>query len=83
MIGICQICGVLEDLDRCHIRSKGAGGTWDDYNIILMCRKMHQIQHALGWNRFIKLHPAVGLILIEKGWYYDEYKKKWAYEANK
>lgn len=69
-------CGNSQ-VDRAHIKSKGSGGTWDEDNIIHLCRNHHVEQHKLGWNRFAERYPAVAMILIEKGWEYDKYVKKW------
>ena len=63
----CQACGQIGIVDRAHIRSKGAGGSWDSDNIILLCRKHHQESHSLGWYRFVILYPKIMFILEEKG----------------
>ncbi len=67
----CLICGDPK-IDRCHIRSKGAGGPNDDFNILLMCRKHHQEQHRVGWSFFSKKYFEVRKALESKGWEWDE-----------
>lgn len=68
MIGMCTVCGVIGQMDRCHIKSQGAGGTWEDENIVLMCRRHHTEQHAFGWDKFIERYPNIGILLEKKGW---------------
>lgn len=63
----CLICGHGET-DRAHIRSKGAGGTWEPANIISLCRPHHVQQHQIGWVRFLGLYPTVKSELYSRGW---------------
>lgn len=67
----CVSCSVLPT-DKCHIRSRGAGGGWDDDNIMQLCRKCHSMQHAIGWYQFSKDSPSVLVKLDEKGWEFQE-----------
>lgn len=66
--GNCPACGQFKRLDRCHLRSKGAGGTWDGSNVLLMCRSDHILQHSLGWKRFLDKYPHLINILDDKGY---------------
>ena len=63
----CLACGKLP-VDRCHIKSKGAGGTWAETNIIYLCRQDHVLQHTIGWAAFIRKYPTVRKELERKGW---------------
>lgn len=72
MNGQCDACLRHDVLDRAHIRSRGAGGGWDDDNIMYFCRKCHQLQHQYGWHRFSCANPRVKSILAEKGWEFQE-----------
>lgn len=63
----CCICG-NEQVDRCHIKSKGAGGGTDDFNLVSMCRKHHQEQHRIGVISFYHRHESYRERLKEKGW---------------
>lgn len=63
----CVACGKLP-VDRCHIKSRGAGGTWAETNILLLCRGHHIESHQIGWAKFIRKFPAVGKELERKGW---------------
>ena len=68
MKGKCEADGEFTDVDRCHIRSRGAGAGWEDHEIILMCRKHHIESGQMGWYSFTKKYPRVMEILIMKGW---------------
>ena len=63
----CVVCG-QSPTDRCHIRSKGAGGPMEEWNLYLACRKHHRLQHRLGWGWFLEKHPVVWEHLEKKGW---------------
>jgi len=67
----CLICGRIA-VDRCHIKSKGAGGTMEPDNLLLMCRFHHRLQHGIGWGRFVEMYPVVRAALREKGWHVVE-----------
>jgi hypothetical protein len=67
----CLICS-RNKTDRCHIKSRGSGGTDDEWNLVTMCRVCHSIQHSLGWFRFAQKHPVVMQELIHKGWTFED-----------
>lgn len=66
----CVVCG-RPNPDRAHIRSRGAGGTWDEDNIMMLCRLHHREQHSIGIVTFALKYPAVMWELEEKGWKLD------------
>ena len=68
----CRACGVNGPLDRCHIKTKASGGTWDDWNIIMMCRDCHVKSGQLGWNKFCDEFPEIEHDLMDKGWEFRE-----------
>ena len=70
----CIICG--NQAERCHVKSRGSGGTDDDWNIMSMCRKHHQEQHFIGWTVFYFKYPEVQPILRDKGWSLDSYTNR-------
>jgi 5-methylcytosine-specific restriction endonuclease McrA len=72
----CLICGA-PDADPAHIRSVGAGGPDEEWNLIPLCRREHQIQHTVGWAKFAHDHYIVRLELDLKGWEFDESGKLW------
>lgn len=61
-------CGVNTLVDKAHIRSRGAGGSneWD--NILLLCRECHQFQHKEGWPAFARKYPDIVYDLDVRGW---------------
>ena len=54
--------------DRCHIKSAGAGGTFDHENILMMCREHHSEQHKSGWSKFLAARPLLKKFMAKKGW---------------
>lgn len=66
----CLICG--QRADRCHIKSKGAGGGVDEENIMHLCRTHHVLQHTVGWGRLMQRFPVVEAELLKKGWVLEE-----------
>jgi 5-methylcytosine-specific restriction endonuclease McrA len=50
----CEVCGRPGPNDAAHIRSKGAGGGDELWNLMTLCRKDHQIQHAMGIESFVE-----------------------------
>lgn len=65
----CIVCG--KKSDACHIRSKGAGGGEEDWNLLSMCREHHSEQHRLGWSKFVSRHKVVEDELRRKGWRFE------------
>lgn len=63
----CLVCGSPQ-IDRAHIKSRGAGGTWEDNNIVLMCRRHHMEQHKMGWPSFALKYKTVRIALEGRGW---------------
>lgn len=45
--GACRVCGATYDLDPCHIipRSRATVGAEDPRNIVVLCRRHHDLQH--------------------------------------
>lgn len=72
MIGQCLACRRMTEVDRAHIKTKKSGGTMDDWNIMLLCRKHHVEQHQIGIVTFTKKYPSVEAELNRKGWSVEE-----------
>ena len=66
----CVACG-RRPVDRAHIKTQGSGGTWDDWNIMFLCRWHHSESHALGWSEFSMRYPLVHFELVRKGWCFE------------
>lgn len=51
--------GIGGDLDLAHIVSRGADTVHRDccWNVMLLTHEEHMMQHAKGWNEFLKIYP--------------------------
>lgn len=67
----CLICS--KPAERCHIKSRGAGGPDDDWNILYACHDHHMIQHSVGWKKYLERYPDVKRSLESKGWEITEF----------
>ena len=63
----CLACGIGVS-DVAHVRSRGAGGGDQDWNVIPLCRFHHRLQHTSSWNVFCERHPRVFEHLKSLGW---------------
>lgn len=61
----CWGCGSWPS-DSCHVRSRGAGGPNEDFNIIPLCRACHRLQHTDSWRVFWK--PSLTYGNVYKLW---------------
>lgn len=73
----CASCGRPPPCDIDHIRSIGAGGDNSEWNTWALCRWCHTEKHAYGLTRFVDSRPHLAILLVDKGWEFDGYKKKW------
>lgn len=64
----CVVCGSKSMVDPCHIRSKGAGGPDEEYNVIPMCRDHHAAQHRMGFLKMFEKYPRLKDAVEAKGW---------------
>ena len=56
----CEVCIPSVQVDAVHhIRSKGAGGSNEDSNLLSLCAECHTRIHALGWKTFVRLNPRI------------------------
>lgn len=67
----CVACGKRPS-DPAHIRSKGAGGPDESWNLIALCRRHHSQQHQHGWLSLCRNWPSVGRYLFAQGWQLTE-----------
>lgn len=67
----CIICSNPET-DICHIRSKGAGGVDEEWNLFPACRTHHGEQHKGGMITFYMKRPEVRECFQGKGWKIEE-----------
>ncbi len=63
----CLACN-RQPADRHHIKTRGSGGTDEDFNLIALCRICHTAIHRMGSVKFILKHPNVEIHFRNKGW---------------
>lgn len=63
----CVACG-SSPADPAHIRSRGAGGPDEPWNLLSLCRNCHIYQHRSGWKKFSEVFPKVWERLVILGW---------------
>ena len=81
-LNLCAVC--KKKGERHHIKHRGSGGVDDDWNILSLCRLHHIELHQIGGLKFIQKYSEVEKILIEKGWYVDNYRSRlWNDKINK
>lgn len=66
----CCVCGAWPS-DPSHIRSKGAGGPDEFFNVVPKCRKCHTEYHQYGITKFIEKYPIFKKVLRERGWVFN------------
>ena len=59
-----------------HIKSRGAGGTDDNKNLMPLCSKHHTEIHKIGLNSFLQKYPKAKEFILEN-FEFDEFSKKW------
>lgn len=64
----CAACKQYRDVDRAHIRTRGAGAGWEDWEWLYLCRVCHVRSGSLGWVRFIYKYPHIMDELNQRGW---------------
>lgn len=75
----CAVCGrkpgnEFYPIDPSHIRSRGAGGPDEPWNVVPKCRACHGKWGRLGAYRFCQQHPHFGRQLAAMGWKWNGYK---------
>lgn len=63
----CLVCN-RDHADRAHVKTRGSGGSDEEWNIMLLCRIHHIEQHKIGIITFIEKYPAVKREIETKGW---------------
>lgn len=77
----CLICSNNES-DRHHVKTRGAGGTDDDFNLMNLCRIHHVEIHKIGNTRFAVKYYKAKHWLTDNGWAFNEVKMKWVRYEN-
>ena len=73
----CVVCS-RQGADPAHLRSKGAGGGDEWFNIIFLCRICHTTQHAKGHVWMSEKYKKYKAALEARGWYLCPVRNKWA-----
>jgi len=80
VIGCSNICNYRGH----HIKSIGAGGTDDDFNIAPLCPDHHNMTidsvHKMGIMSFARKHPEFKEYLLSKGWEYCDVTEKFYHQ---
>jgi len=63
----CLVCNKIPAYPH-HIRSRGAGGPDEPWNLIPLCQKHHSEWHQEGWFTFLHTHTKVVKVLDAYGW---------------
>lgn len=77
--GSCRYVERETDLD--HIRTRGAGGGDDHWNLMPLCRFHHSERHQIGVNAMAKKYPRYRRWLQRNGWKIDFADGKWRQEV--
>lgn len=67
----CAVCRAANP-DRAHVRTRGAGAGWEEWEFLPLCRFHHIKQGQLGWWKFVHRFPWVMKALEERGWRWIE-----------
>lgn len=68
----CVVCRANPPSDPSHIRSRGAGGPDESWNVFAMCRSCHGEWHSFGWVKFLEKYPRFKWTLSMWGWESDD-----------
>jgi hypothetical protein len=63
----CIVCG-QPGAERHHIKTRGSGGTDDEWNIMYLDRRHHQEVHQIGIITFTEKYEVVRRYLELNGW---------------
>jgi hypothetical protein len=78
----CIVCN-KKGIDYHHIKSRGAGGTDHDWNLLPLCRKHHTEVHKIGLRTFAQKYPNVSKFLRINGWQFNPILLNWSHEEKK
>lgn len=66
--------------DMHHVKSRGASGSDDIWNLCPLSRRYHTEIHSIGMTTFSKKYPQFEKWLLANGWFYNEQLNKWRHE---
>lgn len=73
----CGHDGYFYPLDYEHTKTKGSGGTDDDWNVSVMCRKCHNEKGNKGPTYMANKFPSYKKWLLENSWEFNDFLNKW------
>jgi 5-methylcytosine-specific restriction endonuclease McrA len=77
----CIVCGISVDgavtFHHIFTRKSRPDLTYAEQNLISVCAKHHNMFHAKGTNYMANTFNSVKEFLIENGWEFNDYLKKW------
>jgi len=77
----CILCAGIAEPH--HIKSKGAGGPDEEWNLLALCRVHHTNWHSLGLISFLQQFPEALIELNRLGWVLDKSLSKWRLHHDK
>ena len=81
----CIVCKNSKDGEVClhHLFTKRVYPEFseEDWNLIPVCQKCHNMFHSKGTVYMAENFPSVKKWLIDHGWYFCEFNKKWRREG--
>lgn len=74
----CIVCGT-KGVALHHVKTQGAGGSDHEQNLMPLCIFHHNEVHSsnMGLARFARKYIAVYSWLLNNGWEYDSFSRKW------
>jgi 5-methylcytosine-specific restriction endonuclease McrA len=72
----CVICNKSAEIH--HIKTRKTGGSDHWRNTVSLCREHHSMVHSKGNNYMTGEYPSYREALIERGWEYCSYMKRWS-----
>jgi len=64
----CLACGKSVPVDLHHVRTRGANGPDEYWNMLPLCRADHTRWHYGGPSKFFQKYPHVLTYLLDLGW---------------
>ena len=63
----CLVCN-KSPVDVAHIKTRGSGGSDEEWNLMPLCREHHTEQHKIGIVTFTNKYYSVHYWLADRGW---------------
>ena len=73
----CTVCGITCTTCAHHLRSKGANGPDEHWNLMALCIFHHHEIHLKGLVHMAEKYPEIEKALLSKGWEFCSFLGKW------